>query len=312
MNSLAYKASFRYGRSTSAVLPWSYAQVWADRSIASISSRAVVETTNPSMSSLPLTQDMNHEVKDHRRRRRTSASSSTSLSTDAFSYHSSLDLSDGRTAYHYKTNWELARAYVVFRICKMQFLVKHAESLLSLSRNILGSRITDAMMKATFFGHFCAGEDEEKIRPVIQSLAKAHIGGIFDYAAESDVGQDKKKGKKKEVKETTAKEDLLFILQDNPLQPRPVARVYDYESEARCDQHLEIFRKCIQSVQHVAYHGFAAVKITALGNPELLARLSKATIEAKNLFAKFDVNGDGFISKDEFEAAYRYVDICGI
>ena len=46
------------------------------------------------------------------------------------------------------------------------------------------------------------------------------------------------------------------------------ARVYDYKSEAECDRHVSVFKSCIHSVRDVSpTHGFAALKVTALGNP---------------------------------------------
>ena len=46
--------------------------------------------------------------------------------------------------------------------------------------------MTDTILKYTFFGHFCAGEDEKRIQPAIRALEKAGIGSILDYAAEND------------------------------------------------------------------------------------------------------------------------------
>jgi proline dehydrogenase len=82
-------------------------------------------------------------------------------------------------------------------------------------------------------------------------------------------------------------------------------QTYDYESEAQCDKHVETFLHCIQDVASFGPDGYAAVKITALGNPKLLARLSTAIVEAKRLFEIFDMNGDGVISREEFEFGYK-------
>ena len=136
--------------------------------------------------------------------------------------------------------------------------------------------------------HFCAGEDEKRIQPVIAELRQNGIGGILDYAAENDV-------------------------EPAPNQPTTPAefnqpvREYTYESEAACDRHVEVFRSCIRSVANVSPEGFAAIKVTALGNPLLLERMSTAIVESKNLFAKFDEDGNGLINRDEFEKGYRYV-----
>lgn len=84
------------------------------------------------------------------------------------------------------------------------------------------------------------------------------------------------------------------------------ARVYDYKSEAECDRHVSIFKDCIRSVRDVSPStGFAALKVTALGNPELLERMSTMIVEVKNLFSKFDEKGTGMVSREEFVRCYE-------
>eukprot|EP00546_Thalassionema_frauenfeldii_P010270 CAMPEP_0178907258 /NCGR_PEP_ID=MMETSP0786-20121207/7269_1 /TAXON_ID=186022 /ORGANISM="Thalassionema frauenfeldii, Strain CCMP 1798" /LENGTH=456 /DNA_ID=CAMNT_0020579033 /DNA_START=287 /DNA_END=1654 /DNA_ORIENTATION=- len=144
-------------------------------------------------------------------------------------------------------------------------------------------------LKATLFGHFCAGEDQQSIKPTLAALQKYGVGGILDYAAESDT--DTRKPYK--AGPTTSLPDIQG------------EKVYDYESEATCDNHVEVFKSCIQSVQEVSPGGFAAVKVTALGNPKLLERISIIITEAKNLFAKIDKHGTGRIPRKEFEQGYR-------
>lgn len=83
-----------------------------------------------------------------------------------------------------------------------------------------------------------------------------------------------------------------------------VSRVYDYASEAQCDEHMKIFKKCIRAVHDVSPTGFAAIKVTALGNPLLLERISMAITELHKLFNRFDSDGNGLISTEEFQTAY--------
>ena len=47
--------------------------------------------------------------------------------------------------------------------------------------------MTNSLLKSTFFAHFCAGEDEERIAPRIKALQSAGVGSILDYAAEADL-----------------------------------------------------------------------------------------------------------------------------
>jgi len=197
------------------------------------------------------------------------------------------DFDDSQATFESKSTKALLRATLVYTLCRIQPIVDNSEPLLKLTRRVLGNKITDAILKATLYGHFCAGEDERRLQPVIEELRRNGIGGILDYAAESDI------------------EPTPQNLQPVPgfIQP---ARVYDYESEAACDHHVEVFRSCIRSVANVSPDGFAAIKVTALGNPKLLERMSIAITESKNLFAKFDENGNGFISREEFEKGYRH------
>lgn len=69
----------------------------------------------------------------------------------------------------------------------MRPLVARSDSLLRTSYKVLGSGITNAALRSTFFGHFCAGEDEVSIAPTVKYLEKNGIGSILDYAAESDL-----------------------------------------------------------------------------------------------------------------------------
>jgi len=210
------------------------------------------------------------------------------------------DFNNARATFEGKSTTELFRAAACLEICKIPLIVENAGKVLSISRHILGSRFVDAVLKATFYGHFCAGEDQERIRPVIQKLRDAGVGSILDYAAENDAP----------------------IQAINCVQPKlglsargvVTAREYDYESEAQCDQHVSTFLQCINDVNTDNRGGedirYAAIKVTALGNPKLLARLSTAIVEAKRLFSIFDMDDDGLISRDEFEFGYKYVTGC--
>lgn len=206
------------------------------------------------------------------------------------------DFSDAKAAYESKSTMELLRAMVVFQLCRIPFLVKHSETLLSTSRKIIGGTIQDAVLKATLFGHFCAGEDEKRIQPVILNMQKSGIGSILDYAHEDDGSSAE------EQQENPTTLDVNTVFQEANTK----VRVYDYESEQQCDRHVDTFKKCINSVKNLDADGYAAIKVTALGNPKLLEKMSRALREVKNLYSKFDVDKDGFIAKAEFEQGYKF------
>jgi len=216
------------------------------------------------------------------------------VNADVNALHANCNFSDAQSAHGSKSAFELLTAIGVFSSCRLPFLIRNAEYFLDLSYKTLGHGITNAVMKHTFFRHFCAGEDRHDMKPVIEMLQKNNIGPILDYAAENDCADSS---------ESAA--GLQGIFSQPPFnQP---ARVYDYKSEEECDRHVSIFQECIHSVHDVSPVGFAALKVTALGNPELLERMSTMIVEVKNLFAKFQPeNGSGgLISREEFAQCYR-------
>jgi proline dehydrogenase len=153
------------------------------------------------------------------------------------------DFTNGQAVYDRKTTTELVRALLVLRLCGVKALVDNAPQLLSIGERVLGRGLMTEILKATFFGHFCAGENQIDIKPTVSALDSAGVGSILDYAAEADEGQAS-------APVTTA-----------PLASMPVARVYHYAGEETCDHHVDIFKNCIQAVHAVSPTGFAAIKV---------------------------------------------------
>ena len=154
------------------------------------------------------------------------------------------------------------------------------------------------------------------MKPVIEKLKQCNIGAILDYAAERD--NDSIKGAANNgyaASSSTSSMGHDIVVQPPFNQP---ARIYDYKSESECDHHVSIFKECIRSVRDVSDMstsllsvgggggggGFAALKVTALGNPKLLERMSTMIIEVKNLFSKFDEDGNGLVSREDFVRCY--------
>lgn len=264
----------------------------------------------------------NHERKKNKHQNLTSSSyESQTLAT--------IDFSNSASAHGTKTTVELLRAIVVFEAClRLPSIVKHADALLALSNKLLGKTITKTIVKHTFFRHFCAGENSADMKPAIEKLRQCNIGAILDYAAESDSDskQQDTKGKERDnninnINISGAASSSSSSTDDIVVQPpfNQPARVYDYKSESECDHHVSIFKECIRSVRDVSNGatlpsrqegggnggGFAALKVTALGNPKLLERMSTMIIEVKNLFSKFDEDGNGMVSQEDFVRCYR-------
>ncbi|KAL7538216.1 hypothetical protein ACHAXR_008369 [Thalassiosira sp. AJA248-18] len=213
---------------------------------------------------------------------------------------SAIDFADPAAAHGTKTTSEIVRAIAVFKICQMPFIVRNADRLLSISNMLLGRTITSTVVKHTFFKHFCAGGDSTDMKRVIDMLQESNVGPILDYAAENE--EDESSNGANIMSEGSADGTGIFT---QPPFNQP-ARIYDYKSEEECDRHVSIFKDCIRAVRDISpSSGFAALKVTALGNPELLERMSTIIVETKKLFSKFDTNGTGMLTHDEFGQCYK-------
>lgn len=243
-------------------------------------------------------------------------SSRRSLSTDSKTLPprrlDPLDLTfrDTKQAYKSKTTYELLRAIFVLKISQFDYLVYNNAMLTKLGRRLLGRRLFHKLMEATFYGQFVAGEDEVAIKPVLDHLRSFGVKSILDYSAEEDMPdsspppaqapppppQDEtgKKYEKNEAMKPPAKS-----------WHRPVARTYFYRNEANCEKNMDIFLRCIDAVAGATYGtGFAAIKLTALGRPELLLQLSEVIARCRNYFQEItgkDTMVFGDVTPEQFK-----------
>mmetsp|Transcript_37035 Transcript_37035/g.71429 ORF Transcript_37035/g.71429 Transcript_37035/m.71429 type:complete len:543 (+) Transcript_37035:20-1648(+) len=226
---------------------------------------------------------------------------------------SAIDFQNGRTAYANLSTWDLVRAYGVFSVCGIRFVVDNSDRLLNLGLKILGSGAIKAILRPTLFGHFCGGEDLETIRPTIARLEAAGVGGILDYAAEADIKGEEGKVDMDDSLSATASSSTLEAAPVTTRKGKALARQYSYHTEARCDENQKIFETAIRAVHGVTPDGFAAIKVTALGNPLLLERWSSALREAHSLFTMLDINKDDQVTFDEFRKMWAeiFVDVDG-
>ncbi|KAJ9461372.1 Proline dehydrogenase 1 [Diplonema papillatum] len=183
-----------------------------------------------------------------------------------------IDFADAKQAYRSKTRADMWKALVVFRLCTIPPLVRHADKLIKLSESIFGKHMTHGVLvKKTFFSHFCAGENIEEIKPVLSKLQSFGIGAILDYAAENDVPHEERT--KDEGGGGIERMDSVLVSR----QRADVysARIYDYAGEAECDANLTTVLQCIEHASQTRDGAaFCAVKLTALCKPALLERMS--------------------------------------
>ncbi|XP_031804903.1 proline dehydrogenase 1, mitochondrial [Sarcophilus harrisii] len=169
-----------------------------------------------------------------------------------------VDFGNTEAAYRSRTNGELLRSWLVLRMCAVDQLVEKHEELLGLSQKLLGQRLFNRLMKMTFYGQFVGGEDQEAIKPLIKHNQAFGVGSILDYSVEEDLSQEE--AEKKEMDSCTAdaeKNGRGACRREKQFQAHRAfgdrrdgvisARTYFYANEAKCDQHMETFLRCIDA-----------------------------------------------------------------
>ena len=85
-------------------------------------------------------------------------------------------------AFSGKSNTDLSRAYWLFKIIGINFLVRVSPAFLNIALTL---RLpVKGLIRATAFRHFCGGESIQDCKRAIERLAEYNIGTILDYSVE--------------------------------------------------------------------------------------------------------------------------------
>ncbi|KAK9498114.1 hypothetical protein O3M35_003993 [Rhynocoris fuscipes] len=217
---------------------------------------------------------------------------------------------DAEAAFKSKTTFEVLRAYIVYSLCSSSYLVENNMKLMKLAKQILGQALFVRLMKATFYGHFVAGEDQFKIVPTLKRLRSFGVKPILDYSVEEDLSQEE--AEKREVESSVsevqkteeASKEASSVGGEMPqynvtktFADRRYgvssARTYFYLNEATCERNVETFQECLHAVAGATYGtGITAIKLTALGRPQLLLQLSEVIMRARKFVSEV-IGGQG-------------------
>ncbi|XP_071946638.1 proline dehydrogenase 1, mitochondrial-like [Antedon mediterranea] len=233
-----------------------------------------------------------------------------------------LEFDSPEEAYKSKSFTEILRALAVFKLCQFDILVNKNKEILKLSRRLLGKRLFNNVMQATFYGHFVAGADQPSIQPIITKLESFGVGAILDYGVEEDIPHNEAVVAEMEscVSEADKKDPDIH---NEKFKAYPQfadrrkdvssARTYFYKDEHKCDQNLQTLLQCVDASGASSENGFAAVKLTALGRPQLLLNLSEVLTKTRNLFVQFAGTlgnlKDRKLTKEQFEAQLQAMGI---
>ncbi|CAH1393849.1 unnamed protein product [Nezara viridula] len=226
---------------------------------------------------------------------------------------------DPEAAFKSKTTFEILRAYIVYTLCSSSYLVEHNMELMKLCKSILGERLFVRLMKASFYGHFVAGEDQNRIVPTLTRLRSFGVKPILDYSVEEDLSQEEAEKREvessvSEIKSVEAASEASSVGGEMPQYnvtktfadrryKVQSARTYFYLNEATCERNVETFLECLNAVAGATYGtGITAIKLTALGRPQLLLQLSEVIMRARKFVSEV-IGGQGNVIGQKLTAA---------
>src|ERR1700744_3001964 len=99
-----------------------------------------------------------------------------------------LSFENTEIAFRHSTNSDLKRAYWLFRIINVNFLVSIGPPITNLAMAI--KLPIKRLIKATIFKHFCGGETIQECDTTIKNLYKSGVGTILDYSVEGEDSED--------------------------------------------------------------------------------------------------------------------------
>ena len=174
---------------------------------------------------------------------------------------------------------ELMRALVVFKVSSFRWLVASSVPMLRAMERVVGFHLTyNTVVKWTFFSQFCAGTDVDTIQPTIRRLSQLGVGPILDYAAEADVVADAPEA---ESNATTFEPNMKRLILRTDVR-------YDSSTNAFDGCASRIVR-CIEDASKSKSRGglaFAALKMTGLCDPQLLARISAVQMYVRQTWVR--------------------------
>ena len=108
-----------------------------------------------------------------------------------------IDFEDTRTAFSIKSNRDLRRAYILFKLISYPILVKIGNPVIQVCSAL---RIPIGwIVKPTAFKHFVGGENLKACQPTVEKLKAANVYSILDYSVE---GKDSEKAIEAALQET--------------------------------------------------------------------------------------------------------------
>ena len=99
-----------------------------------------------------------------------------------------LEFNNTKIAFNYKSNFDLKRAYFLFKLLSLGYISKFGRKLL---KTLVWMNFPiDSLVKKTVYAQFCGGTDIQDCVEVINNLKKSNVYSILDYSIEGSVNEN--------------------------------------------------------------------------------------------------------------------------
>ena len=99
-----------------------------------------------------------------------------------------LEFNNTKIAFDYKSDFELKRAYFLFKLLSLGYISKFGRKLL---KTLVWMNFPiDSLIKKTVYAQFCGGTDILDCIEVINNLKKSNVYSILDYSVEGSINEN--------------------------------------------------------------------------------------------------------------------------
>jgi proline dehydrogenase len=99
-----------------------------------------------------------------------------------------LEFNNTKIAFNYKSNFDLKRAYFLFKLLSLGYISRFGRKLL---KTLVWMNFPiDSLIKKTVYAQFCGGTDILDCVEVINNLKKSNVYSILDYSIEGSVNEN--------------------------------------------------------------------------------------------------------------------------
>ena len=99
-----------------------------------------------------------------------------------------MDFRDTKIAFNHKTNFELNKAYYLFKLLSLGYLSVLGRKLLKMLLKI--NFPLESLFKNTVYAQFCGGLDIDECSSVISNLKENNVYAILDYSIEGSTTEN--------------------------------------------------------------------------------------------------------------------------